>query len=221
MKPHKPVIGITADVTDQKLQIGKSYATCVELAGGVPVVLPCLIDRIPEFLTLCNGFVFSGGDDPDVAQWGQTMHPKATPMHPERQAFETALLAAVEREQNKPVLGVCLGMQLMGLQAGGVLDQHLPDHLPTADQHWDRRSHEIVGELGAGTVHSHHRQALSDAGSLTVIATAPDGIIEAVRDDRRPFYVGVQWHPERTTDNRFGLDLFRQLIRAADESTSH
>lgn len=216
---RKPVIGITADVTDQKYQIGRSYATMIAKAGGVPVILPCLIDRIPEFLSVCDALVFSGGDDPDMAQWGVPMHPKATPLHPDRQAFELALLAAVEKEQHKPVLGICLGMQLMGLQAGGMLDQHLPDHLPTAELHWDRRTHEIAGDMGTGTVHSHHRQALSDPGRLKVIATAPDGVIEAVRGEDRPFYLGVQWHPERTADERLGIDLFRKLVQAAGGSS--
>ena len=126
-----------------------------------------------------------------------------------------ALTSAGHAAEGKPVLGVCLGMQLMGLHAGGVLDQHLPDHLVTAHLHWDRRAHEITGELGSGTVHSHHRQALSDPGRLRVIASAPDGLIEAVRSNDRPFYLGVQWHPERTTDERLGIDLFRQLVTAA------
>jgi putative glutamine amidotransferase len=144
------------------------------------------------------------------------MHHKATPLHPERQAFEIALLEALDRMPRKPALGVCLGMQLMGLHAGGTLDQYLPDTLATAADHWDRRAHAIEGELGQGVVHSHHRQALRDAGSLRVIATAPDGVIEAVRREDRPaMYLGVQWHPERTDDQRLGYALFEQLVREA------
>ena len=63
-----------------------------------------------------------------------------------------------------------------------------------------------------GTVHSRHRQAISDPGSLEVLATSPDGLIEAVGDQRRPFYIGVQWHPERTQCAPLGSDLFKQLI---------
>ncbi|MCH8211769.1 MAG: gamma-glutamyl-gamma-aminobutyrate hydrolase family protein, partial [Planctomycetes bacterium] len=106
-------------------------------------------------------------------------------------------------------------MQLMGLHRGGALDQHLPSTLATADQHWGKREHPIAGSLGQGTVHSHHRQAITVPGELTVVATAPDGVIEAIRDDQRPFYLGVQWHPERTKDERFGSGLIRQLVDAA------
>jgi putative glutamine amidotransferase len=119
-----------------------------------------------------------------------------------------------------PVLGVCLGMQLMGLHAGGALDQHLPDSLPSAAMHWDEGSHEIECELGTGIVYSHHRQALTDAGALQVIARARDGVIEAVQradrgSGRAGMYLGVQWHPERTENESLGVDLFARLVREA------
>jgi putative glutamine amidotransferase len=136
-------------------------------------------------------------------------------MDPRRQAFEVALLEALDAEGEVPVLGICLGMQLMGLHKGGRLDQHLPESLPTAESHSPRRSHAVSGELGCGPVHSHHRQALVDPGALRVIARAEDGLIEAVRDEARPFYVGVQWHPERTEDEALGPGLFRSLVAAA------
>lgn len=213
----RPVIGVTADITaDGRLQVGSAYAQMIERAGGTPIVLPPIPARIEEFMRLCDGFVLTGGDDPDMTHWNVPMHPKATPLHPQRQAFELALLAALDRAARTPALGVCLGMQLMGLHRGGSLDQHLPDSLVTASLHWDRRSHEVEGELGHGLVHSHHRQALTHAGSLTVIARAPDGVIEAVRDTARPgMYLGVQWHPERTDDGRLGFALFERLVHDA------
>ena len=64
-------------------------------------------------------------------------------------------------------------------------------------------------------MHSHHHQAMSNAGSLEIIATADDGIIEAVRDSNRLWYVGVQWHPERTENVKLGQELFNQLIQAS------
>jgi len=113
------------------------------------------------------------------------------------------------------VLGVCLGMQLMALHAGGALDQHLPDSLPTAADHWGRKNHQVAGELGSALVQSHHRQAITNAGSLRVAARAHDGVIEAVRDEDRRFYLGVQWHPERTADDGLGSGLIFNLIEAA------
>lgn len=73
----------------------------------------------------------------------------------------------------------------------------------------------IAGEI-EGTVFSHHRQALSDPGRLSVVATAPDGVIEAIRCREHPFRLGVQWHPERTDDPATGLAIFEALVRAAE-----
>ena len=67
--------------------------------------------------------MFIGGDDPRTEPFGEPTHPKATPVEPERQAFETALLEELQRRPGAPVLGVCLGMQMMALHAGGKLNQ--------------------------------------------------------------------------------------------------
>jgi putative glutamine amidotransferase len=218
---RKPVIGITADIAADKFQVSRAYAGMIERAGGVPIILPCVPSLADELFALCDGVVLSGGDDPIMTQWGVAMHPKARPLDAQRQAFELALLGELDRRPGVPALGVCLGMQLMGLHCGGALDQHLPDSLATADMHWDRSAHEIEGELGRGTVHSHHRQALSEAGSLKVIARAPDGVIEAVRNENRPaMYLGVQWHPERTDDERLGFALFQRLVREAETAAA-
>ena len=210
-----PVIGITLDLNDQRYSARPQCADAVADAGGVPILLPCLADCAPHFLDLCQGIILSGGDDPIMENWGISTHELAKPIAPQRQAFELALLKQIDDRQQIPVLGICLGMQLMGLHRGGALDQHLPSTLATADQHWGKREHPISGSLGQGTVHSHHRQAITEPGELTVVATAPDGVIEAIQDDQRPFYLGVQWHPERTKDERFGSGLIRQFVDAA------
>jgi putative glutamine amidotransferase len=211
----RPLIGVTADATDLRHQLRKTYSAMVVEARGVPVILPCRVDCIAEYLERCDGIILSGGDDPKMEQWGIETHPRATPIDPERQAFELALLEGLEARRETPVLGVCLGMQLMALHAGGQLDQYLPDTLETAPDHWDGREHVVEGPVGTGVVHSHHRQAITDAGRLAVVGRAHDGVIEAVRDDGRPFYLGVQWHPERTETPELGLGVVRALVEAA------
>ena len=218
MSNRRPIIGITCDVSEPRFQVGRAYADRVWAAGGLPIVLPCIPSAAPDLVSLCDGLVLTGGDDPIMSDWGQPQHPSTTPVHPHRQEFERAILAALERTATKPALGVCLGMQFMGLHAGGRLNQHLPDTLATAGDHWDRRQHPISGELGRGLVQSHHRQAIDDPGTMKVVAQAPDGVIEAIRDDARPFYLGVQWHPERTDDPTLGQRLFDQLVAFARQA---
>jgi putative glutamine amidotransferase len=207
-----PIIGITADLHETRHRVGAAYALAVLKAGGTPIILPPIVGTESHFVSLCDGFVFSGGDDPDMEQWGVVTHPNATVVEKQRQEFELAMLEQLQSEPGIPVLGVCLGMQWMGLIAGGDLDQHLSS--PLAENHADAE-HPIVGTIGSGTVHSHHHQAMATAGNLVVAARSDDGVIEAIQDEARSWYVGVQWHPERTSDERLGQGLFDQLVAAA------
>lgn len=212
----QPVIGITVDMDSERCFVRPGYALAIERAGGLPVLLAPSVTLIPQYLSRCAAFVLTGGDDPIMEQWGIATHPKATKVHPARQAFELALLTELETRPAVPVLGICLGMQLMSLCAGGVLEQHLPDvDSDAAARHWGRRLHDVEGDLGAGQVVSHHRQVITDPGRLQVCANAADGIIEAVRDPVRAFYLGVQWHPERTEDLSLGSAIFRSFVGAS------
>ena len=223
-----PIIGITCDtaaghdVDRWAYESPHAYSKAVADCGGVPLLLPYELRRIPDYLRLCDGLIFSGGDDPDTTGFGDPIHPKAKLMHHQRQEFESALLAALS-DTAHPVLGVCLGMQLMALQAGGRLHQHLPD-APGFDErraaaHY-KSPHAIEPLPGApqylqpGVVHSRHHQAVADPGSLRAVAHY-DGVIEAiVGPDSRRFYLGVQWHPECTKHEPLGNGLIRRLVEA-------
>ncbi len=223
-----PLVGITTDLCESpngaRAFAYTRYAHAVTAAGGVPVLLPPIRAAAGEHARRLSAFVFTGGDDPRMEPFGGTTHPLATPVHADRQAYEAALLDVLEqRHRDKPVLGVCLGMQMMALHAGGALDQRMEESSPSiAAMHRDG-THEVVPAdtgphrpLGAGplVVFSRHRQAVSDSGGLRVLARCPDGVIEAVWDPDRVFYVGVQWHPERTEHEAAGIGLFRRLVAA-------
>lgn len=226
MSSRPPLIGITTDLCDHangvRVFAYRSYVRAVEAAGGVPLLLPPVGAFAGEHARRLDGFVLTGGDDPRTEAFGEPTHPAAVPVHADRQAFETSLLGALEAERpDAPVLGVCLGMQMMALCAGGRLDQHLPETCPTHAEHWEREHRvEPAGEPGAGlelagTVRSRHRQAVADAGRLRVAARAPDAVVEAVTDPARRFYIGVQWHPERSPERAVGGALFAALVAAA------
>ncbi|MEM7227430.1 MAG: gamma-glutamyl-gamma-aminobutyrate hydrolase family protein [Planctomycetota bacterium] len=218
MTPNAPIVGISCDVTSTKLDVGRGYADAVQRAGGIPVHLAPNIELVSPYLAMCDALVLTGGDDPTMEPFDAPTHPEAKPIHADRQAFELALLDEAWYA-DCPTLGVCLGMQLMGLHAGAALHQFLPDVLPTAAEHWNRVEHAVHGEFGSGIVHSHHRQALADGGRLDVIMRAHDEVIEGVRAPERQSWVGVQWHPERTATPHLGQHLFDALVIAARSGT--
>lgn len=220
----KPIIGITPDVSEAdgriKLDVAIQYCRAVERAGGVPMILAPLASMLDEYAAGCAGFLLTGGGDPRTEPFGIRTHSLVTPMHELRQEFETMLLTRLAEERDRPVLGVCLGMQMMCLVAGGALNQRLSDSLPSHADHWNT-NHRVeptglMPRFGlSGIVHSRHRQAVAASGKLTPIASSPDGVIEAVFDDSRKFYLGVQWHPERTEDDAVGQRVFDQFVAAA------
>lgn len=224
-----PLIGITTDIIPHngrdRSAAPVTYARAVRAAGGMPVLLPPG-DGVDQTIHRIDGLVLTGGDDPIMEAFGAPTHPAATKVRPERQAAEIAILAAIESERpDLPVLGVCLGMQMMALVRGGVLDQHMPETMgqAAAAAHWDHE-HDIepVGAdspIPAGVVFSRHRQAVTDPGELKTCATAA-GVIEAIHDPSRPFYLGVQWHPELTSAAPLGQRLYDQLIQASASESS-
>src|SRR3954454_3520328 len=126
----RPIIGVTMDTRDEGnyYQLGFDYAKAVETAGGVPLGIAYKTDPslIPQILDVLDGILFTGGDDLDPALYGEAWHPKAKRIDPDRQSFELALLAEVERRR-LPALAICLGCQLFNVYRGGSLYQFLPD----------------------------------------------------------------------------------------------
>lgn len=233
-RSDRPLIGIAGDVdrapsSDPSAPIAlrsccrMSYIDAVVAAGGLPIVLPPIVGQIPEQLALVDGVLLIGGDDPRTEPFGEPTDGRITPVEPLRQDYDTALLRALAGREDLPVLGVCYGMQMMALVAGGRLDQHLPDTLGEAwAVHW-HKPHALEMDSGApdwllddaqGQPYSRHRQAISNAGDLSVAAMAPDGTIEAVHDPQRRFYAGVQWHPERSGNGGLGLGVYSVFVRS-------
>lgn len=213
---RQPIIGMTPDLERGRMRLSESYGQAVAAAGGIPLVLCPILELAEVQVASCDGIILTGGDDPIMEQWGLPTHPSAKRVDPARQDFDLAVYGAA-RNAEMPVLGICLGMQFMGLEAGCGLHQHLPDSLPTAEMHAAGAVHEISGSLGQGVVHSRHHQALRTAGSFEVTARAPDEVIEAIADPQAAFVQGVQWHPERSGSGPLGSGLFEQLVSVASE----
>ena len=229
---NRPLIGLTTDTVDGKpaYYLSFAYASAIEKAGGLPLAIPYRIDHslIPQYIDLLDGLLFTGGDDLDPALYGESWHPKAGHVDPERQAFELALLGEVEKRR-LPALCICLGHQLLNVHRGGSLHQFIPD-LDGKEEHRKvgevLRRHPVTIEPDSQTAqaigkthvsaNTYHKQAVKTVGrGLRVTATSPDGIIEGLEDPSVPMLVSVQWHPERLLDEPEHLALFKRLVEKA------
>ncbi len=217
-----PLIAITSDLmvrNDRPTAFSTmTYTRSVLAAGGVPVILPPTPDHTTHLIDRFDAYILTGGDDPVTEPFGTPTHPESIRVLPDRQNFETQLLNDLQAHPDIPVLGICLGMQMMGLIAGGTLNQHLPETHSTHADHWEH-AHDInsIDEsiIASGTTYSKHRQAMQTPGSLRTLATAHDGVIEAIDNPDRRFYLGVQWHPERTDNPPLGQHIIDKLVQAA------
>ena len=237
----KPLIGITRspDGTPGSTDLNFSfYAQSIDAAGGEvrSIVFSEYLANISAILDEVDGLLFSGGDDLDPALYGQAWHPKAHKIDPRRQQFELALLAEAEIRK-KPILGICLGCQLMNVHRGGSLIQFLPDApRPTPLEHRKVNNillrHDVTLETGSMlgetigktliNVNTYHKQAIDRVGrNLRIVGMAPDGVIEAIEDKSLPLFIGVQWHPERISTEPEQHVIFSLLIRAAASCRSH
>ncbi len=200
------------------------YARAVERAGGIPVLVPPLADReaARAVLARLDGLLIAGGADVNPARYGQEPDPHVVRWYDDRDASELWLLAEAD-VLRLPVLGICRGMQLMAVAAGGSLVQHLPD-VVGHDTHTGgegsyapipvtiEQGHRISRLLGDGvTSASHHHQAVSEHPGFVATARDADGVLQAMEAEGDRFEVGVQWHPETTDDVR----VIEGLVEAA------
>jgi len=228
----RPVIGVTPDVGETTSRPGRpalpvyelkqAYADAVLAAGGLPVVLAYTDDpsAVQEALDLCDGLVITGGAfDIPAELYGATPGARMGPLKPGRTAFEQRLLRAA-LAADVPVLGICGGMQLLAVEAGGTLYQdidHEQRHDPREPSHTAKivPGSELAAIVGAShiEVNSTHHQAVKDPGRAKVSAVALDQVIEAIELPGK-FALGVQWHPE-LIGSREHLALYRALVDRA------
>ena len=230
---RKPVIGIGTDIYSAagKRDRAFAYTTYIDSlrrAGAIPVLIPPQPENVAELVSELDGIVLAGGFDCDPALYGETPHPTVEPMHDSRQQNDMSL-AKAGRDRNIPTLGICLGLQMMNVAAGGSLVQDINSEIDTEILHESdpaaRVRHDVNVEPGTKLstilprtieVNSSHHQAVKNVGSgLNVTAKAPDGIIEGLEDPKHPFYVGVQWHPEDMPGESSATAIFAAFVEAA------
>lgn len=228
-------MGITCDFLpvrdgEAKLTVFDRYATALHEAGATAVLLPPDPKRVDDQIALVDGLLLPGGDDLDPSLWGGSRTSTFVPSDPRRTEYEMAL-AMVAIERDLPVLGVCLGAQLLNVACGGSLRAELEGgdvkHLDEGQLLTLRHDVDVMkGSLlaralgmpegGRLSVNSAHKNAPDGLGGpMRASAFATDGIIEAVEHRDRSFVVGVQWHAEHGAPaDAASVHLFRAFVEA-------
>jgi len=207
--PGKLTSGATG-VRGDSYSNGLRYAEAIARAGGVVMTVPPLSESLPHVASLVaavDGVLIQGGGDIDPARYGEAQRSDTVygivAAHDE---FEITVVREAVR-QDKPLLAICRGIQILNVALGGTLHQDLGGVLSDRESHWNTY-HPIALTTGSrlalamGTTspqrcHSYHHQALRDVSpDLAIVARAPDGVVEAVEHRRSRWIVGVQWHPE-------------------------
>ena len=238
----KPFIGLNMSVMknedDQwyRFVLGSRYTDAVRKAGGVPLLLPATNDKdiIMSYLDRVDGVLLVGGPD---------LHPKiygdeeklATVVTPPklRQEFDLALARAA-MSKNIPLMGVCMGCQVINVAAGGTLYQDILEQVEGASvRHYrkidpyyplhtvkispDSLLYQIIGKQELEVNSAHHQSVLEPGKGLRATAFSEDGVVECIEAEDERFVLGIQWHPEAIQDRPDQLSLFRALVSAASE----
>lgn len=245
----RPIIGLTMNYIGPdearcpsrsgSYYINRTYVEAVRAAGGIPLYLPYAEDaqEQDELLSRVDGLLLTGGKDLDPHHYGESPHPAAQRILPDRSRADLNFARKAVKTRI-PLLGICLGMQTLNVAMGGSLYQDIPDMLPGSLRHQqteaerDGAAHLVAVERDSllfkvvGTeslnVNSVHHQAAREIGQgLVVSGRAPDGMVEGLEYPDHPFCLAVQWHPEDLSPTQAAhRALFEAVIEAARRSRS-
>ncbi len=211
----KRIVGLIPLYDDEKQSYWMlpGYMKALELCGALPIMLP-LTDNEEELdaaYGICDGILLTGGHDVSSAMYGEKPGEHMGATCSLRDQMESYLFGKA-LEEDKPVLGICRGIQFMNAFLGGTLYQDLDTEYDSKIEHhmappYDRPAHKVTvmentmlaDIIGAGEheVNSYHHQAVKKVSDkVTVLAVSEDSLVEAISVDGKRFIVGIQWHPE-------------------------
>jgi putative glutamine amidotransferase len=218
----KPLIGLTCgahqrDSGDLAYGVLVNYTKSVADAGGLPVLIPPMLDldSLREIYERLDGVLLTGGGDVDASQYGMANDGLVHGIQVDRDATEINV-AKWAAQEDKPLLGICRGSQVINVALGGTLYRDIateygnhsdiehdlygkaPRGFEAHPVHIDSGTHlqKLLG-VEQVNVNTLHHQALREvAPALKVVAKSADGLIEGVEMPDARFYVAVQWHPE-------------------------
>jgi len=231
----KPFIGLTTTHTSKssktpKYGVNVLYAKAISSAGGLPVLIPLNLseDDLDSLIFNLDGILFTGGNDIDPRQYGNSSHRKVEGVDEERDRVEIHLVKKLI-SSSKPFLGICRGFQVINVAMGGTLYGHLPDQFPgnvIHDNHdlprnfiahsvsvdTDNCLSKIFSSTQAEVNSLHHQGVRRLASELLPAAYAPDNLIEAFELPRYPFGLAVQWHSEELQEVEIMRNLFQAFV---------
>jgi putative glutamine amidotransferase len=237
---NPPIIGIAMDFELRERPAGKketsllyrSYYEAVRDAGGMPLLIPPMPAQDMIYLkSVLQGILLTGGDDLDPALYDEYPIQNLALVHPIRQAMDIGLVRFAS-EEKIPLLGICLGLQVINVERGGALIQDITSQWPGAvsqrgqgktDYHEVEVSensmlHQITRSKKLN-VNTYHHQGIRRLGSgLIANAKTNDGLVEAVEDPSHPFLMGFQWHLEANrSEQPFNHTILQAFIHAAKQ----
>jgi len=227
MQSNKPIIGIVArpesDGNNNVLVLIESYRNAIISSGGNPImilppqfleydsydpkVVPSMSEEekqmINDQLNVCDGILMPGG----LKRYEYDVY-----------------IASYCIEKDVPILGICLGMQILATHINHdtlvLTDQELSHSKPGKDDvhlvRLDKNSKlfNIIGEEEF-SVNSRHKYKVTETGAFKVVGMSNDGVIEAIEHENNKFAIGVQWHPENIMDKEHSKNLFKKFIESA------
>ena len=232
----KRIVGVMPLWDDEKDSIWMlpGYMDGVRQAGGLPIIFPFTEDEqeLDQLVRMCEGFLFTGGQDVSPELYQETPLEGLVTTCGKRDTMERIVLEKAI-EADKPILGICRGIQFINAALGGTLYQDIPSQHPSETEHhqhapYDIPVHDVTIikdsplhkclEVERLPVNSCHHQAVRElAPGLKPMAISPDGLVEAVFMEDKTYLWAVQWHPEFSfKTDKYSRMIFRSFIKAME-----
>jgi putative glutamine amidotransferase len=218
----------------------EAYMSALAEAGGLPFLIPLNLETsaLRRLYDLADGILLTGGGDITPSLFQQAPHPSLSDVQPDRDELEMTLSRWAVAD-GKPLLGICRGIQVMAIAAGGTLCQDLPSEMPEATLHYygyldderiayDKLIHEVELTSSCRLAHVlrtrqlwvnslHHQAVRSVPEPVQIVGRSSDGVVEVIELPGHPFFIGLQWHPEvLVAEHESARQIFRAFVEACE-----
>lgn len=234
----KPIIGILANVLIieggmfpgmERVYVSNDYVKAVLKAGGIPIIIPVSKEKeiVEAQINAVDGVLLTGGYDVNPLLYGEEPSQKLGFTYGEVDNFNILAISAADKS-NKPMFGICKGLQILNVYFGGTLYQDISQAEGSYIKHTQSSKKQEAGHstffkegsllyeiFGESTLTNsfHHQSIKKLAPGFKVTALAKDNIIEGIEKEERNFVVAVQWHPEMMHEtDLFMVKLFERFI---------